>query len=37
MFSRRGSLALLTTALGPLVDLLLIIVFFAQADWLNGG
>lgn len=37
MFSRRGSLALLTTALGPFVALLIIIFFFALADWLTGG
>ena len=37
MLSRRGSLALLTTALGPFVALLIIIAFFAVADWLSGG
>jgi ribose/xylose/arabinose/galactoside ABC-type transport system permease subunit len=37
MLSRRGSLALLTTALGPFVALLLIIAFFAIADWATGG
>jgi ribose transport system permease protein len=37
MLSRRGSLALLTTALGPFVALLIIIAFFAVADWASGG
>ncbi len=37
MLSRRGSLALLTTALGPFVALLIIIAFFAIADWAGGG
>jgi ribose/xylose/arabinose/galactoside ABC-type transport system permease subunit len=37
MLSRRGSLALLTTALGPFVALLIIIAFFAIADWATGG
>ena len=37
MLSRRGSLALLTTALGPFVALLIIILFFAIADWASGG
>ncbi|MEX2139340.1 MAG: ABC transporter permease [Pirellulales bacterium] len=37
MLSRRGSLALLTTALGPFVALLIIIAFFAIADWASGG
>jgi ribose transport system permease protein len=37
MFSRRGSLALLTTALGPFVALLLIVALFTIADWASGG
>jgi ribose/xylose/arabinose/galactoside ABC-type transport system permease subunit len=37
MLARRGSLALLTTALGPFVALLCIIAFFAVADWASGG
>jgi ribose/xylose/arabinose/galactoside ABC-type transport system permease subunit len=34
---RRGSLALLTTALGPFLALLIIVFFFAVADWATGG
>jgi ribose/xylose/arabinose/galactoside ABC-type transport system permease subunit len=37
MFSRRGSLALLTTALGPFVALLVIVALFTFADWASGG
>jgi ribose/xylose/arabinose/galactoside ABC-type transport system permease subunit len=37
MLSRRGSLALLTTALGPFVALLVIITLFTIADWAGGG
>ena len=37
MLLRRGSLALLTTALGPFLALLLIVAFFAVADWASGG
>jgi len=37
MRAARGSLALLTTALGPFVALLVVIGFFSIADWLAGG
>jgi ribose/xylose/arabinose/galactoside ABC-type transport system permease subunit len=37
MLAARGFLALLTTALGPFVALLVVIGFFTVADWLTGG
>ena len=37
MLAVRGLLALLTTALGPFVALLIVIGFFSVADWLTGG
>ena len=33
----RSLLALVSTALGPFVALLVVIAFFSVADWLNGG
>jgi ribose/xylose/arabinose/galactoside ABC-type transport system permease subunit len=37
MRSQRRLLALLNTALGPFVALLVVIAFFSLADWLTGG